>query len=229
MSDRADTSAAPPASWSEQDGLVQCGPILQTGDITELAAALAKFQGDVTGAAKAGANPHFRSSYARLEDAWGAAREALAEHGLSVTQWPDAAESGWLAVSTRIMHSSGQWLQSTLTLPLDTTGSKNPAQQYGSTQTYAQRYAFMAALGLPPVDDDAQHAGEQKPSKGPKKRTKKGKAAPGAEVTAWSERLTSCTTMDELVKAWAAVNKVKGGFSAGQLAGLQKDKTTARP
>jgi len=76
-----------------------------------------------------------------------------------------------------------------------------------------------------PAEPEPEQAAPKPP---PKKRAKKSKAASGEEITAWSERLTSCTTMDELAKAWAAVNKVKGGFSAGQLAGLKKDKDDSK-
>lgn len=125
----------------------------QSDQIGELAKALSEFQGAVTGAKKGGSNPHFRSSYARFEDAWNAAREHLAAHGLSVTQWPETGDRG-VQVTTQIMHVSGQWQRGVLDMPV----AKNDAQAFGSATTYACRYAFMAALGLPPVDDDGNAA-----------------------------------------------------------------------
>ena len=129
--------------------------IEQSEQITALSKALVAFQGQVSGASKGGANPHFRSSYTRLEDAWKAAREALTSCGLSVTQWPTTDE-GRVSVTTRVMHESGEWMQSTLSIDADVQKGRSPAQACGSAITYACRYAFMAALGLPPTDDDAE-------------------------------------------------------------------------
>jgi len=170
-------------------------PVQQSDSLDKLANALVHFQGAVTGAGKGGTNPHFRSSYTRLEDAWKAAREALNQNGISVTQWPTSAERG-VAVTTRVMHASGQWLQSTIIVGLDTSGSKNVAQQYGSTLTYAQRYAFLAALGLPPVDDDGQGAGPPKPP--PSEPTGLAKGV----MTRWENKLRKCKDMDDLKLAW---------------------------
>lgn len=136
--------------------------VLQTPDVRLIAAALAKFQGATTGALKGGTAEAGtrRRSYTRLEDAWEAARGPLTAHGLSVMQWP-MAQPGSVTVVTRVLHESGQWLQSSLTLAVDKGGHMNATQQYGSAITYACRYSFLAALGLPPVDDDGEGAGER--------------------------------------------------------------------
>jgi hypothetical protein len=130
--------------------------IESSAEIGELCAALVQFQAHVTGAPKHGKNPHFKSKYTRLEDAWNAAREPLSAAGLAVLQWPSSDGDGKVSVCTRIVHKSGQWMSGTLTIELthDRGGSK--AQAYGSAITYACRYAFLAALGLPPEDDDAE-------------------------------------------------------------------------
>lgn len=124
--------------------------MLQSESITELAKALAKFQSEVTGAKKGGKNPHFRSYYTRLQDAWDAIREPLTSCGLSVTQWPSGAGDSAVSVTTQVTHTSGEWMRSTLTLPVE----KKNAQGFGSAITYASRYALLAAVGLPPMDDD---------------------------------------------------------------------------
>ena len=60
---------------------------MQTSEqINELAAALAKAQGEITGALKDSANPFFKSKYADLASCWDACRGPLSRNGLSVIQ-----------------------------------------------------------------------------------------------------------------------------------------------
>ena len=125
--------------------------------INELASALAKAQGEMEGASKDKENPHFRSKYADLGAVWDAIREPLAKHGLSVAQWMRSAGSDGahaVEVETMLMHASGQWMSDTFTVPV----SKIDAQGYGSAATYSRRYSLMAAVGIAPVDDDANAA-----------------------------------------------------------------------
>ena len=55
------------------------------------------------------------------------------------------------------MHESGEWIESTITVPM----SKNDAQGYGSAITYARRYSLAAITGLPQEDDDGNEASKQ--------------------------------------------------------------------
>lgn len=91
--------------------------------------------------------------YATLAQAAQQAREVLAEYGLAVHQ--DAhGELGAVAVTTRIWHHSGQWVESEpLVMPV-----KGGPQDIGSAITYARRYSLMAFLGLATDDDDGVSA-----------------------------------------------------------------------
>jgi hypothetical protein len=121
--------------------------------INELAAALAKAQGTMTGALKDSSNPFFKSRYADLESVWTACRRALTENGLSVVQSASATDSG-VAVTTMLLHSSGQWMRDTLPLnPKDLS-----PQGIGSAITYGRRYALAAMAGVYQTDDDAEAA-----------------------------------------------------------------------
>jgi len=60
----------------------------QSEQINELATALAKAQGKITGALKDSANPFYKSRYADLASVWDACRAALSENGLAVVQFP---------------------------------------------------------------------------------------------------------------------------------------------
>jgi hypothetical protein len=128
--------------------------IEQSPTIEKLADALGKAQALMTGAVRDRKNPHFKSSYATLESAIDAAREPMTKNGLAWVQMPGPLTDGGITVTTQIMHSSGQWMRSSFTMPV----VKRDPQAVGSAITYACRYAFMAALGLPPVDDDGEAA-----------------------------------------------------------------------
>lgn len=142
--------------------------------INELATALAKAQGQLNGAKKDATNPHFKSRYADLASVWDACREALTKHGLSVLQSPRGVvtEAGAWAVEleTCLLHTSGQWMADTLTVPV----GKADAQGVGSAVTYARRYSLAAFVGVAPEDDDGNaasanakaHAEEARPPRG---------------------------------------------------------------
>jgi hypothetical protein len=128
--------------------------VITSEQVNEIAAALSKAQGEMKPASKDATNPHFKSKYADLAANVEAARGPLAKHGLSVVQEATTAERG-IAVATRLLHSSGQWIQfDPLTVPL----AKADAHGVGSATTYARRYALGAALGLVAEDDDGNAA-----------------------------------------------------------------------
>jgi len=229
MEDDRDTTETPEIAAEPHYDTINAGTILQTEHLNELAAALSDFQADVVGSGKGGSATDRRRtksgdyytterSYTRLEDAWAAAREPLTRHGLSLTQWP-TSEPGEVTVITRLMHSSGQWMQAQLTLAIEQDAKMNQTQKYGSAITYACRYALLAALGLPPVDDDAQSAGSSQPSKARDGR-KKPRAAKASDVKALRTALELATTKDEFTKAAASV-KARIDLSAPQLAELR--------
>ena len=129
--------------------------IEHTPEINEIAKALAKVQSAVNGVEKDSINPHFRNRYVSLEGVINAMRGPLGDAGLAFTQAPGAIVAGAVEITTMLIHSaSGQWLRSTLHVPLD----KNTAQGVGSAITYGCRYALMATLGVPPLDDDGEGA-----------------------------------------------------------------------
>ena len=124
-------------------------------EIDKLSAALCKAQTEMGGAVKDAKNPFFKSSYADLTSVIKAIKEPFANNGLSYSQLPVTSEGGGgVGVSTILMHSSGQWLESEFYLPL----AKKDPQGGGSAITYARRYALQAMAGIPTADDDAEAA-----------------------------------------------------------------------
>lgn len=122
--------------------------------MSELAKALHKAQGQIEGAKKDSANPHFKSKYADLTSVWDACREALQANGLSVAQFSRVTEAGAVLV-TRLLHVSGESLDGETPL----LNSKGDMQGLGSALTYARRYGLAAMVGVCP-DDDGNAASE---------------------------------------------------------------------
>ncbi len=132
----------------------------QSESINELAAALAKAQGEITGALKDSSNPFFKSKYADLASCWDACRAQLSKNNLAVIQTTQCRD-GQVFVVTTLAHSSGQWLRGELPVKAKDDG----AQAQGSGITYARRYALAAIVGLAQIDDDAEAAhGRANPS-----------------------------------------------------------------
>lgn len=154
-------------------------------EISEFAAAFCAAQAVMGVALKDSNNPHFKSKYADLTSVWAAAASALKEHGLSVMQFPGACEGGQLHMTTQIMHKSGQWMRSSMSIPL----AKNDAQAYGSAVTYARRYAMSAALGIVQDDDDGNAASAPAPA--PEKISKDQAAELMALIEATGTEITS--------------------------------------
>ena len=129
--------------------------MLKSEQINELAAALAKAQGQIEGAKKSSSNPFFKSKYADLAECWNTCREALTANEISVIQMPEEInENGRLNITTMLAHSSGQYISSTLTM----TVTKLDPKAIGSAITYGRRYALAAMVGLAQEDDDGEKA-----------------------------------------------------------------------
>lgn len=129
-----------------------------TSNVNELATALAKAQGELEHPVKkksAGAGS-FKYTYADLASVIDAVKPVFNKHGLSFTQFPTVdIEKKTVSLITMLMHTSGQNLQSTLTMGLPDT----KPQSIGSVITYARRYSLSAVAGIASEeDDDAQVA-----------------------------------------------------------------------
>jgi hypothetical protein len=90
-------------------------------------------------------------SYAPLDEVLAAVRDALAENGLAVMQFPFPVPSrGLVLVRTFITHESGQFVRNDFVMPCP--GNATP-QEFGAVITYARRYALQPILGISPDSD----------------------------------------------------------------------------
>jgi len=105
---------------------------------------------------KKGEASSYSYSYADLADILAAVRKPLSSHGLAVVQpiaWTPQGQP-WLI--TRLLHSSGEWLESLYRL----VEYERP-QDMGSAITYARRYALTALLGIAAEEDDDGQAAQR--------------------------------------------------------------------
>jgi hypothetical protein len=100
------------------------------------------------------------SSYAKWEDINEAVLPVLSAHGFSLT-FRVGQDGAARVVTAFLRHRDGHKEETTLSLPLDTSGFKNDVQAVGSSLSYAKRYTAMALLNITTTgeDDDGQKAG----------------------------------------------------------------------
>lgn len=124
--------------------------------LKELAPALAKVMSEVGPALKDSTNPHFRSKYANLAACHAVSIGPLTANGFSFPMFPsyDLA-ANTLSVTALLLHSSGEFIESTLTIPLKDGAN---AQDVLAAETYARRGLYPMVGVVPDDDDDGETA-----------------------------------------------------------------------
>jgi hypothetical protein len=175
-------------------------------EINSLAEALAKAQGVIQTAKFDGVNPFFstkerQAKYATLAQVWESCRKPLSDNGLCVVQPVDVCEAG-VTIRTRLIHASGQWIESALTMPVE----KKNAQGVGSAITYGRRYGLSAMVGIVADEDDDGNAAavaapveEVKPKSAARQVAKAHGMKTGDEIKpTWEAELKGAATFDTL-------------------------------
>ena len=121
--------------------------------VNKIAAALAKAQGAMKNASLNKVNPHFRSKYADLAGIRDTVIPALTAQGIAAVQTLDFSTDGGTYVLTRLLHTSGQWIESACPIP-----NAPDMQKMGSAITYARRYSLSAICGIAADEDDDANA-----------------------------------------------------------------------
>jgi len=139
-------------------------------NMKELAAALCKAQGEMSSVIKSqiAQGKSFSYNYASLEDVIAVVQEPLLNNGLAVSQLMDNI-NGEPALTTIMMHTSGQWQSATIPLVQVKGNGTNAAQDLGISITYTKRYA-LAGICLVSIIDDVDGNTENKVTKQPKKQ-----------------------------------------------------------
>jgi hypothetical protein len=158
--------------------------------INELATALAKAQAEMKNAKLNKINPHFKSRYADLAEIRDTVTPALSKNGIAVVHGLDTAENG-IAVVTRLIHASGQWVESRFPVAYD------KPQTMGSAITYGRRYNLSAIANISADDDDDANAANEK---APVPHAKP-EAMPAVNGTPGASKAASRSNYDGMVKS----------------------------
>jgi len=173
----------------------------------EITKALVAYVLDRPEVVKGSVNPHFGSTFADLADIKQPTDPALARHGLFLTQHPETVD-GNLVLTSRLMHISGEWQESTM----DLYATQNSPQAAGSAITYGKRQAFCGITGVAAKgeDDDGQKADDHGPvtrSSGMQPGSQAAKAGNPASDPQWKflAKLTK-QTVDETRAQYGEMN-----------------------
>lgn len=128
--------------------------------ITALATALAKAQGEFGTVSKGATNPFFNSKYADLANILQAVTPILSKNGLCLLTPPKTIKGeGMVEVECVLLHVDGGRIITSLSGKVDSS-SKNIMHAIGSAVTYLRRYSVQGLLNIAcDVDDDGNAAG----------------------------------------------------------------------
>ena len=99
-------------------------------------------------------NPHFKSRYATLAQVRDTVTPVLAKHDLAIIQGSIVSDGG-ACITTRLLHKSGQWIESSYPF------SAGKPQEMGSAMTYARRYGLSAICNIASEEDDDGNEGQK--------------------------------------------------------------------
>jgi hypothetical protein len=94
------------------------------------------------------------TKYAKWEDVLKGITPVLAKHGFSLSFRIAQPTPDRVAVSGVLGHRDGHTEETTLALPIDSSGAKNNVQGWGSSVSYGKRYTAFALLNISASDED---------------------------------------------------------------------------
>ena len=137
--------------------------------IQNLSAALSKAQAEYPAIKFDSVNPFLKNGYASLGAIIAGARPVNAKHGLSVSQLT-FGEDGVAGVETVLMHTSGEWISQSISMPIGDEKGKSNAQVAGSIVTYLRRYSLASILGI--YSDEDGDGNKPEPERKPTRTAK---------------------------------------------------------
>lgn len=184
--------------------------IVERGAMEQFNTAMALMQDEMPSITERGKAHNTR--YATFEDINDVAKPIMKRHGFAVSFRVHNIQGG-IEVTGVLMHKGGHREETTMTLPLDTSGSKNAVQAVGSSVSYGKRYVMSALLNITTrgADDDGESA------------------APTRSVTAFQagvigQTLAACPekTRDWFVKSYGDASQVPRAHFDKLMASLNK-------
>lgn len=160
--------------------------------------------------------------YASLDHILAAVRAPLGECGLVVTQVCKAGlVPNGVTIVTRLMHTSGEWIEGELTIQSDKSG----AQALGASITYGRRYSITAILGIAADEDDDARSTEKAREATPGPMVKNFGVTPTSVKVGISASHSSLAPQQELMPTAPRDYVMKTGKSKGTRLGsmLEED------
>ena len=140
----------------ENEKLKQTIESLRKSSNSYIYSALAKAQAEMPIVDKDSVS-YARQKFASLANIIKKTKSILAKNGLSVTQ-VFASREGRNYLVTRLCHTSGQFIESEILLPVPNIAEKNGVldrlREEGKSITYLRRYAYTCLLGIATEDVD---------------------------------------------------------------------------
>lgn len=112
---------------------------------------------------KSGFNGRYK--YATLDSLIDMLREILPKYNLWFIQYPCDIESD-IELVTRIIHSSGEWIETSMIMKVSDISGASAAQNIGGAITYFRRYILSCIFGVS-CDDDSGSQSIEQPRKQP--------------------------------------------------------------
>lgn len=107
-----------------------------------------------------------QSTYAKWADIKATLQPFMSEYGFGITHEVSQGDKG-ITVTGRLSHRAGHERTDSITLPHDSSGSKNSVQAVGSSNMYGRRYTAQNLIGFTTNKDKADDGGEAAPGDGP--------------------------------------------------------------
>lgn len=95
----------------------------------------------------------YNYKYTDLDTVISSTKPVLAKNKLGFMQSLTTLENGKWAITTRLFHASGEWIEDTTPLPDISLAKGNAAQNVGAAITYMKRYTLCAMLGISSDED----------------------------------------------------------------------------
>lgn len=157
-------------------------------------------------------NPFFKSKYVPLANILREVKPVLNRNNFLLVQ-QTCIENGNDIIKTKIIHESGDSIESTAPLKMDEREKNNP-QKYGSAVTYMRRYTLTSLLALEEEDDDGNAAANNKTDRerlaaiSNKDMQETQRKYNEQQFKNLKDKLESCGSVEELAGAWEDNQKI---------------------
>lgn len=196
------------------------------------AAAVAAFHATNPVVVKDKRNDQYGSYYTTLGNLVQSVSQELGRQGLSVSWDPDnTAEEGWVTITCTLQHAAGYSKTTSVRLPNDESGKKNPLQEIKSAITYGRALTFENVLGLAAIaeanlDDDGNAAGVPRDGGGGRQRPAGGQRQAGdnaaKEALLDTGRAKALEGMTALTKWWSLLSSPERSLITPDFAHMKK-------